>query len=156
MVRLNNMNVGTIGFDLMGTCVQVSRSPCSCNTWLTLSSGFTWRPKPTPTSEAIAVMKTAVANGAICWNGGTFYGPQAANSLQLLNAYFTEYPEDANKVVISIKGPVKGDEASVRSTVDECLRVLHGKKHLDIFQCARVDPKTPIEETVRVLAQYVR
>ena len=109
-----------------------------------------------PTSGAIATMKTAVINGAICWNGGTFYGPPKANSLQLLNAYFTKYPEDADKVVISIKGPIKGDEKSVRSTVDECLKVLDGKKHLDIFQCARVDSKTPIEETIRVLAQYVK
>jgi len=39
--------------------------------------------------------------------------------------------------------------------VDECLRVLDGKKSLDIFECARVDPKTPIEITIRALAKYV-
>lgn len=100
-------------------------------------------------------MKTAVDNGAICWNGGTFYGPPAASSLQLLNAYFTQYPEDAAKVVISIKGPWKGDETSLRRTVDECLNVLDGKKDLDIYQCARVDPAVPIEETIRVLAQLI-
>lgn len=101
-------------------------------------------------------MKTAVDNGSNCWNGGMFYGPPTANSLHLLNAYFTKYPDDADKVVISIKGPVAGDESSVRRSVDECLRVLDGKKHLDIFECARVDPKTPIEETVRVLGQYIK
>ena len=101
-------------------------------------------------------MKTAVINGAIFWNGGTFCGPATANSLQLLNSYFTKYPEDADKVIISIKGPIKGDEASVRKTVDECVKLLHGRKKLDIFQCARVDPKTSIEETVRVLAQYIK
>ena len=120
-----------------------------------LSPGFTWRPQPIPTVNAIAAMKTAVDNGAICWNGGTFYGPPANNSLQLLNAYFTRYPEDAAKVVISIKGPRKGDETSVRHSVDECLNVLDGKKILDIYQCARVDPAVPIEETVRVLAQLI-
>ena len=109
-----------------------------------------------PISDAIAAMKTAVINGAIFWNGGTFYGPANANSLQLLNAYFTKYPEDANKVVISIKGPIKGDERSVRQTVDECLKVLDGRKKLDMFQCARVDPKTPIEETIGLLAQYIK
>ena len=101
-------------------------------------------------------MKTAVDNGAIFWNGGTFYGPPAANALQLLNAYFKHYPEDAAKVVISIKGPRRGDEGSVRRTVEECLRVLDGKKSLDIYQCARVDPAVPIEETIRVFAQLIK
>ena len=101
-------------------------------------------------------MKIALSNGATCWNGGTFYGPPAANSLQLLNAYFTECPEDAEKIFISIKGPAKGDEKNVRNAVDNCLNILDGKKYLDIYQCARVDPNTPIEETVKVLAQYVK
>lgn len=101
-------------------------------------------------------MKKAVTRGALFWNGGTFYGPPHASSLQLLNAYFTKYPEDADKVVISIKGPVKGDEESIRSSVDGCLKALDGKKHLDIYECARVDSSTPIEETIKVLAQYVK
>lgn len=108
------------------------------------------------TSDAIKTMKTAVSNGAAFWNGGTFYGPSTANSLHLLKSYFTEYPEDAEKVVISIKGPIRGDKENVRRSVDECLRVLDGKKHLDIFECARVDPKTPVEETIEALAQYVK
>ena len=100
-------------------------------------------------------MRTAVSRGAVCWNGGTFYGSPSYNSLHLIHAYFAEYPEDAAKVVISIKGPIKGDETSVRRTVDECLSILDGKKRLNIFQCARVDPKTPIEDTMSVLARYI-
>lgn len=34
--------------------------------------------------------------------------------------------------------------------------MLDGKKSLDIFECARVDPHVPIEETVGVLAQLIR
>lgn len=101
-------------------------------------------------------MKTAFTKGAVCWNGATFHGTSTYNSLHLLNAYFTQYPEDAGKVIISIKGPIKGDENSIGRTVNECLKALDGKKHLDIFQCARVDPRTPIEETVKVLAQCVK
>lgn len=100
-------------------------------------------------------MKAAVKNNAVFWNGGTFYGPSNANSLHLLNTYFTAYPEDASKVMVSIKGPIAGDEDSVRRTVDQCLKVLNGTKHLDVFQCARVDPRTPIEETIGVLAQCI-
>jgi pyridoxine 4-dehydrogenase len=100
-------------------------------------------------------MKTALDTGANLWNGGTFYGPATANSLQLLHAYFTKYPEDSKRVVISIKGPIRGDEESIRRSVDGCLKMLDGKKRLDIFECARVDPNTPIEETIMVLAKYV-
>ncbi len=48
-----------------------------------------------------------------------------------------------------------GSAKNTRRSVDECLRVLDGKKFLDIFECARVDPKTPIEETIETLAKYV-
>ncbi|KAI9766062.1 MAG: Pyridoxine 4-dehydrogenase [Geoglossum simile] len=107
-------------------------------------------------------MKTALANGANFWNGGEFYGSPQLNSLHYLRDYFAAYPEDKDKVVISIKGglntigQVDGTEKNVRRSVDECLRVLDGKKFLDIFQCARVDPLTPIETTIAVLAKYVK
>lgn len=101
-------------------------------------------------------MRTARVRGATFWNGGTFYGPPNANSLHLLNAYFTEHPEDAEDIVISIKGPSRGDKASLQATLDQCFRILDGKKHLDVFQCARVDPNTPIETTMGVLAGYVK
>ena len=49
-----------------------------------------------------------------------------------------------------------GSEENIRRSVDACLAMLEGKKKLDIFECARVDPKTPIETTVGVLATYVK
>lgn len=106
-------------------------------------------------------MRTALSKGASFWNGGEFYGTPEYNSMHLLNAYFTKYPEDANKVVISIKGAAEnmvptGDERGIRRSVDETLRVLDGKKKLDLFECGRVDPKVPIEESMRVLASYVK
>lgn len=152
MVLINGVEVGTTGFGLMGKSIPLSLRFIT----LTQRAGLTWRPNPTHTSQALKTMKAAVANKAVFWNAGTFYGPPTANSLQLLNAYFTEYPEDASKVTISVKGPIAGDEVSVRRTVNECLRVLDGTKHLDIFQCARVDPRTPIEETMQVLAQCIQ
>jgi pyridoxine 4-dehydrogenase len=107
-------------------------------------------------------MKTAISQGAVFWNGGEFYGTPQLNSLHYLRGYFEAYPEDKDKVVISIKGglrdhlQVDGTEKNVRRSVDECLRVLDGTKFLDIFECARVDPKTPIETTIAVLAEYVK
>ena len=108
-------------------------------------------------------MRASLASGANFWNAGEIYGTAERNSLHLLNEYFTKYPEDAKKVVLSIKGGLApgemrpdGAEKNVRRSVDECVRVLDGKKVIDIFECARVDPETPIEETVRVLGELVK
>lgn len=107
-------------------------------------------------------MKAALNTGANFWNGGEFYGPPTSNSLQLLNRYFTKYPEDAEKVLLNIKGGITpelrpdGSEEGVRRSVDNCLKLLGGKKTLDIFECARVDPNTPIETTIAALAALVR
>ncbi|QIX02102.1 hypothetical protein AMS68_007619 [Peltaster fructicola] len=124
--------------------------------------GMTWRPNPQDRSKSIETMKAALKAGANFWNGGEFYGPPEANSLHLLNEYFTKYPEDASKVVISIKGGGKvpmpvpdGSEKNTQRSIDECLRVLDGKKKLDLFECARVDPKTPVEITMRAIKKYI-
>ena len=63
------------------------------------------------------------------------------NRLTLLEKYFTKYPEDADKVVISIKGGLTssmmpdGSPENVRRSVDICLKLLNGKKKLNIFEC---------------------
>lgn len=93
---------------------------------------------------------------------GQFYGTPDNNSLHLVKYYFTQYPEDADKVVLSIKGafdPITkeptGAPEQIRASVDECLRVLDGCKTIDIFEMARVDPKVPIETSVQTLADLV-
>lgn len=108
-------------------------------------------------------MRTALSLGANNWNGGELYGPPDANSLQLLNEYFTKYPGDAEKVVLSIKGGLlpgqmrpDGSQKNVQRSINECLKWLDGKKSLDLFECARVDPNTPIEDTVSYIAEYVK
>jgi pyridoxine 4-dehydrogenase len=108
-------------------------------------------------------MRTALSLGAVAWNGGEFYGPPERNSLHLLNEYFSRYPSDADKVVLSMKGgAVPGgitpdsSAANVKRSIDECLKLLDGKKFLDLFECARLDGKTPIEETIGAIAEYVK
>ncbi|KAI4631136.1 hypothetical protein J4E83_002665 [Alternaria metachromatica] len=132
--------VGPIGYGLMT---------------LTLFGGITH-------DEAIKPMKVALENGATFWNAGTFYGPPDANSLQLLKHYFTKYPEDASRVVLSIKGAYDGATQSptaspeeIRASVDECLTLLDGTKTIDLFEPARVDPNVPIEKTVKALVELV-
>ncbi|KAK3384845.1 NADP-dependent oxidoreductase domain-containing protein [Podospora didyma] len=133
--------VGPIGFGMMN---------------LTLFGGI-------PLDEAIKPMKTALDNGANFWNAGTLYGPPDANSLHLLKHYFTAYPSDASRIVLSVKGAYNAathtpdcSPEGIRASVDECLRVLDGTKTIDLFECARVDPKVPIETSIATLAALVR
>lgn len=121
------------------------------------------RPSPLSFDHSCTVMRTALEHGSNLWNGGEFYGSQDRNSLHLLNEYFTKFPGDAKKVVVSIKGGMKpgqmipdGSAENVSRSIDECLRLLDRKKFLDIFECARVDPNVPIETTIEAIAKYVK
>lgn len=141
-VKLVGQKVGSTGYGLMG---------------------LTWRAEPPSQEQSFKAMKKALAEGANFWNGGEIYGAPQRNSLHLLKEYFEKYPEDADKVVISIKGGgpegtaggVDGSAENTRRSIDACLKVLDGKKKLDIWESARVDPKTPVEITMREAAKYV-
>jgi len=141
MPQLLGKEIGAIGYGLMG---------------------LTWRAKPPSEEQAFKAMKASLAAGCNFWNGGEFYGTPEYNSLTLLEKYFTKYPEDADKVVLSIKGGIKnmspdGSPENVRNSVDNCLKLLNGKKSIDIFECARVDKNTPIEVTLKTLDdEYVK
>lgn len=118
---------------------------------------------PTPKHQAFAAMDAALDTGANFWNGGQFYGTPQRNSLHLLRDYFDENPDAADRVVLSIKGGLdsnkipNGTEPFVRKSVEACLEILPPSvKKIDIFQCARVDPDTPIEDTMQTLAKLVQ
>ncbi|KAL4893933.1 NADP-dependent oxidoreductase domain-containing protein [Aspergillus ambiguus] len=121
---------------------------------------MTWVPQPPPQEQCFDALNTSLKLGANFWNAGELYGTPEYNSLHLLNKYFAAHPDKAHEVVLSIKGGLKvgqlapdGSEANIRRSVDECLRVLDGRKTIDIFECARQDPTTTVEQTVSVLAQ---
>jgi len=124
---------------------------------------MTWNPNPPPEETCFESLDTALALGANFWNAGELYGTPERNSMHLLHNYFARHPDRADQVVLSVKGGLKrgeltpdGSEANIRRSVDECLRVLGGTKSIDIFQCARQDPNTTVEQTVTILAQLVR
>jgi pyridoxine 4-dehydrogenase len=93
---------------------------------------------------------------------GIHYGTAEANSLHLIKYYFEQYPEDASKVVLSIKGAFDikkgptGTPEGIRASVQGAVEVLAGTKTIDVFECARVDPDVPIETSVKALAELVK
>ena len=99
-----------------------------------------------------------------CWNGGEFYGPPNYNSLVLLERYFEKYPEDADKVVISIKGGLNpkthqldGSPENTRRTLDDSIAQLKGRKKIDLFEFGRRDPAVPMEVTFGIIdKEYVQ
>ncbi|PLB43874.1 putative pyridoxal reductase [Aspergillus steynii IBT 23096] len=124
---------------------------------------MTWTAQPPPPTTYFATLNKTLELGANFWNGGELYGTPEYNSLHLLNKYFSAHPEKASEVVLSVKGGLvpgqlrpDGSEANIRRSVEECLRVLDGTKSIDIFECARQDPNTSVEQTVTVLAALVR
>ncbi|KAJ5517100.1 hypothetical protein N7527_008660 [Penicillium freii] len=124
---------------------------------------MTWNAQPPSHEVCFETLNTTLELGANFWNAGELYGTPEYNSLHLLNKYFAKYPENADKVVLSVKGGLKkgelipdGSEENIRRSVDECLRLLDGKKKLDIFECARQDSAFPVEQTIKVLVEYVK
>ena len=116
-----------------------------------------------PDEQAFKVMKAALGNGANVWSGGDLYGTPENNSLHLMNRYFTRYPEDTDKVVLVIKSGVvnmrtyeiDASPEGMRKQLDNCNRILDGKKTIDVFGPARVDAKVPIEKTLGALRDFV-
>ncbi|KAI2472085.1 putative aldo/keto reductase [Annulohypoxylon bovei var. microspora] len=126
--------------------------------------GLTWREKTVPDEVAFEAMKAALDNGMNFWNGGEFYGPPERNSLVLLERYFAKYPEDADKVVLSIKGGVSptggvpdGSPENTRRTLDDSIAQLKGRKKIDIFEFARRDQRVPMKTTFEIIEkEYVQ
>jgi pyridoxine 4-dehydrogenase len=123
---------------------------------------LTWRADPISTEDSIKVLKAALDNGVNLWNGADFYGPPDANSLVLLEKYFAKYPEDADKVVLSIKGASgsgitpDGSPEGVRKSLDAAIAQLNGRKKIDLFEPGRIDPNTPLDVTFKVYEEYVQ
>lgn len=108
----------------------------------------------------LATMKEALNQGANLWNGGEFYGTPELNSMTVIRAYFEKYPEDADKVYLSMKGGINittfkpdGSPEGTRRSLDNILAQLGGVKKIDAFEFARRDPTVPLETSFRVLKE---
>ncbi|KAJ3042405.1 Pyridoxine 4-dehydrogenase [Rhizophlyctis rosea] len=126
--------------------------------------GLTWAEHQTPDEQAFAAMDEALSNGSNFWNGGEFYGsPVPTLNLDLINRYFSANPQNASKVILSIKGGINlqnfhpdGTPEGIKRSINNILSHLGSSKKLDVFECARVDASTPIETTIAAIAEYVK
>ena len=110
--------------------------------------------------ETFKVFKAALSTVNV-WNGSDHYGTPDANSLHLMNRYFTKYPEDTRKVVLSIKTGLKDrmtmemdcSPEGIRKVAENALEILDGKKTIDLLGPSRVDPNVPVEDSLKALAE---
>lgn len=117
--------------------------------------------EPTPESEAIALLHQAMDLGVTHFDTAELYG-QGRNEQLLGKAFAGRW----DRVVLATKfGPqrdpetgaflgVDGSPANVRNSCEKSLQRL-GTDRIDLFYLHRVDPKTPIEDTVGELAKLV-
>lgn len=137
MVQLLGKEVGPTGYGMMG---------------------LTWRAKPCSQEQAFEAMRESIQQGKVFWNAGEFYGTPEYNSLTLLDRYFSKYPEDADKIVLSVKGGLNvethapdNSPEGTRRTLDSCLRQLNGRKKLDIFEFARRDQNADMKTAFEII-----
>lgn len=161
MPSLVGKQIGSTGFGLMGS----QRTPFSQDVPSNNPrTGLPLKTPPLPDSQVFAAMRAALASGSNFWNAGEFYGTPERNTQTILAAYFKVYPGDASKVVLSVKGAFDlatmspdGSPAGVKKSIDRMLEDLDGTKTIDVFECARVDPKVPLETTLKFLEEeYVK
>jgi aryl-alcohol dehydrogenase-like predicted oxidoreductase len=124
--------------------------------------GMSWGYGPSDADEAVRVLHRSLDLGSNFWDTAELYGP--FRNEELLGRALKGKNRDA--VIIATKfayrfGP-KGEMAAldsspahVRETVEGSLKRL-GTDYIDLYYQHRVDPKTPIEDTVGAMADLVR
>ena len=110
---------------------------------------------PTDEREALATIDRALALGCNFLDTAEFYGP-LTNEVLVGRAIAGR----RDQVVIGTKfgvGPsgLDGSPANVRRSIEGSLRRL-GTDYVDVYYLHRVDPRTPIEETVGAMSELVR
>ncbi|KZT71736.1 Aldo/keto reductase [Daedalea quercina L-15889] len=128
---------------------------------------MTWRGAgPAPDEQCFEAIKAGVdalpPGTKMLLNSGEFYANDfGTGNLELLARFFEKYPSYADKTFLSVKGGAKGlgpdaSPENLRRSVDNINKALRGTKKLDLFECARVDPNVPVEESIKTLAGLIK
>lgn len=111
--------------------------------------GLTWPSPSIPGEDTFTAMKAALDAGCNYWNGGEFYGSPDNNSLALLKRYYENHPDDASKVLLNVKGCIAwGCVPTLRSSIENSVRMLGLRGRIDHFEPARKDPNVEIEVSI--------
>ncbi|KAG9044573.1 hypothetical protein FS837_007919 [Tulasnella sp. UAMH 9824] len=152
------------GVYLGGTASKVK----ICKTGLGLLM-LTWSRPTVSDEQAFAAIKAAIdlvpEGEKLFLNSAELYGPHdhPTANLELVARFFDTYPECVEKVFLSVKGGlgansiavVDSSEQNLRRSVDAINQALGGKKRMDLFECARVDQKVPVEQAMRTLKTLI-
>jgi len=122
---------------------------------------MTWKKPVIPDEQCFESIKAGLdladPGEKIILNSAEFYGyaPPEAN-LELLNRFFTKYPEYRDRAFIAVKGGYNSklhrpdcSPEFLRQSAENVKKSLGSKP--DVFQCARQEKDRPVEETVGIL-----
>jgi aryl-alcohol dehydrogenase-like predicted oxidoreductase len=126
-------------------------SEISLGSWLTFGNGI-------ERDQAVACVDRAFALGINFIDTANVYGRGAAE--EFLGEALSGRPRDSYVLATKLYFPMSdGDRglsrAQVLKQVDASLRRLR-TDHVDLYQCHRYDPGTPLEETMEALTEVVR
>ena len=117
---------------------------------------------PTDEADAVKLLHEAIELGVDHFDTAESYGVGSANEILLGKAFH----DRRDKVTIATKfGPMRDPDTGARVGLDgsreNCRRAVEGSlkrlqtEHIDLYYLHRVDPNTPIEETVSAMAELV-
>ncbi|KAI0818942.1 aldo/keto reductase [Irpex lacteus] len=131
---------------------------------------MTWTPNPVPDEQCFASIKAGIdllpPGVKMMLNSSEFYAQDlGTGNLELLSRFFEKYPEYADRTFLSVKGGMdrtsstpfdfNGSVENLTRSLNLCNDALRGKKHIDLFETARVDTSRPIEEVIRNMKTLV-
>ncbi|EGV64459.1 pyridoxal reductase Plr1 [Yamadazyma tenuis] len=140
-------------------------SPCKITTKGFGTMSMTWCPVPPAFSQSLETLKYVKDTyGVKFFNGAEFYQFAAETANLKLISQFCEQEKDAD-IIVSIKGGIdfnthapNGTREFINQSINKCLSYF---KDLEVkpkilFECARVDPNVPIEESVSYIYERVK
>lgn len=108
--------------------------------------------------ERFKVLDAAYELGARHWDDADVYG----DTEELVGKWFERNPEKRKDIFLTTKFgiaafdmngmTIRGDPEYVRSAVENSLKKLR-TDYIDLYYCHRVDGRTPIEQTLKVMVE---